>query len=135
MLHKVKEQFNEAEVSIPEEVIDRAHRIGNPYKDRESGVKCQQIIVRFTTFRHRTRFYKARKKLKNNVHIRLDLTKLRYGILKGAAMEVHDNDKVKLVYADINCRLKVHPNFGNEHFFSSCDELKDIVSKLENLIE
>ena len=116
VLDKVKEQFTEAEVSIPEEVIDRAHRISKPYKDRESGVKCQQIIVRFTTFRHRTRFYKARKKLKNNVHIRLDLTKLRYGILKGAAREVHDNDKVKFVYADVNCRLKVHLNLEMSSF-------------------
>ena len=41
VLDKVKEQFTEAEVSIPEEVIDRAHRIGKPYKDRESGVMCQ----------------------------------------------------------------------------------------------
>ena len=53
----------------------------------------------------------------------MDLTKLRYGVLKGAAREVHDNDKVKFVYADVNCRLKVHPNFGNEQFFTSCDEL------------
>ena len=43
---------------------------------------------------------------------------MRYGVLKGAAREVHDNDKVRFVYADVNCLLKVHPNFGNEHFFS-----------------
>ena len=74
-LDKVKEKFTEAEVAIPEEVIDRVHRIGKPYKDRESGVMCPRIIVGFTTFRHKTCFYKARKKSKKNVHIRLDLTK------------------------------------------------------------
>ena len=108
VLDKVKEQFTEAEVSIPEEVPDRAHQIDKPYKDRESGVMCQQIIVGFTTFHRRTRFYKARKILKKNVHIRLDLKKLRYWVLKGEAREVHDNDEVKFVYADVNCRLKVH---------------------------
>ena len=47
-------------------------------------------------------------------------------MLKGAAREVHGNDKVKFMYADVNCHLNVH----SYYFFSSGDELKDIVSKL-----
>ena len=59
VLKKVKKIFNEeAEVEIPEENIDRPHRVG-PKKN-----KNQAIIVKFSTFRHRTLFYRARKTLK-----------------------------------------------------------------------
>ena len=50
--------IEEAEVDIPEETIDRAHRVG-PKKNKNQGV-----IVDFSTFRHRTLFCRARKKLK-----------------------------------------------------------------------
>ena len=45
--------------------------------------KCCSIIVCFMSFRHRTKFYKNRKRLKD-LRIKLDLTKCRYGILKDA---------------------------------------------------
>ena len=36
---------------------------------------CKSIIVRFTGFKHRTMFYQKRPNLKNNVELKLVLTK------------------------------------------------------------
>ena len=49
---KVQSLINEAECYIPYIAIDRAHRIGNGYKDRESNTFRKSIILIFTTFRH-----------------------------------------------------------------------------------
>ena len=49
-----KSLFIEAKVAVPENVLDCAHRIGPSCKDRITNKKCKSIIVRFTTFRHRT---------------------------------------------------------------------------------
>ena len=50
VLKKVKPLINEAECDIPHVAIDRAHRIGNGYKDRKTNTFCKSMIVRFTTF-------------------------------------------------------------------------------------
>ena len=62
ILGKVINVIKESEAEIPESVLDRAHRIGPTYTD--TGKKMQSILVRFTTFRHRTLFYINRKKIK-----------------------------------------------------------------------
>ena len=107
VLEFVKSKWEEAGVVIPNEVIDRAHRIGKPYINRETNVKNQAVIVRMTTFRHRTMVYRARKEIENKskIKVRLDLTKTRYDVLKSANRLVKGVEKVKWVYADINCRL------------------------------
>ena len=56
--------FDEGELDIPDTVIDRAHRIGPEYSDYITKKKCRAVIVRFTTFRHRTLIYRAREKTK-----------------------------------------------------------------------
>ena len=60
---------NEAKLKIPEVVINRAHRIGKEIEN--DGVKTKGIIIRFTTFRHRT-MVRNRKKI-NGMKIKLDL--------------------------------------------------------------
>ena len=58
--------------------IDRAHREGKRKKNRD-GVEVQAVIVRFTTFRDRTKFYKLRKEMKEKgatySSVSLDLTR------------------------------------------------------------
>ena len=44
--------------------------------------------MRFTTFQHRTLFYRARKNLKSEFKVKLDLTKSRFSLLKKAQEEV-----------------------------------------------
>ena len=67
VLKEVRKLIDEEEVEIPDAVLDRAHRISKANNG---------IIVRFTTFCHRTLFYRQRKKLNGN-SVHLDLTKSR----------------------------------------------------------
>ena len=52
VLESIRKLFDEANVVIPDACIDRAHRVS---KTNDT------VIVRFTTFRHRTMFYRNRK--------------------------------------------------------------------------
>ena len=102
VLGKVKSLITESGCEIPDVVIDRAHRIGRGYKDKTRNVPCKSIIVRFSTFRHRTLFYRNRNKLKN-AKVRLDLTKKRYKIFTDAIDFVKAYKNVDYVIIDINC--------------------------------
>ena len=117
VLTKVRELISESNVDIPDSTIDRAHRIGERRGNK------QAVIVRFTTHRHRTRFYRARKNIKSGPKIHIDLTKQRFELLKEAQKFVSDQEDDVFVYADINCRLKVHFRDHSEKFFKSLDEL------------
>ena len=125
MLHKVTEMWLEAGVEIPNEVVDRTHIIGSWYTDKNLNVECKSVIVRFTTFRHRTMVYRAKKKIKPGVRAKFDLTKSRYRLLTDPNKIVKQNLDIKFCYADINYRLKI--KWANESidnkFFSSMDEL------------
>ena len=92
----------------------------------------QSIIVRFTTFRHKTLFYKNRKKIKSGARIRLDLTKDRYNLLVSARKRVNNCPEVNYVYADINWRLKVKLADESHKFFESMEELNGILSNVSD---
>ena len=62
--------------------------------------------IRFTTFHHRTLFYRARKNLKN-VKAKLNLTKSRFDLLERANNHVNEILTINFGYADVNCRLWV----------------------------
>ena len=126
VLLKVKDLVKEAEVNIPDSCLDRAHRIGKPYFDKDR-TKHQSIIVRFSTFRHRTLLYRGRKKIKNNVKIKLDLTKNNYSLLNKARGLLEDRDDFKYAFADVNCRLKLRSSNDEEHVFENIDDLNDIL--------
>ena len=120
----VHEMMKKEVPDIPSAVLDRAHRIG---KVRSvDGKNCQSTIVKFFSFRHRTILYRKRKDIKD-LSIRLDLTKARYNLLKVARQKTDDNDGVDYVYADVNCRLKVHLASGQDKVFSSLDDLNFII--------
>ena len=52
VLEFTKSLFKEANVAVPDAVLDRAHRIGPSYTDRITSKKCKSIIVRFTISTH-----------------------------------------------------------------------------------
>ena len=130
ILEDLKAMFEEDGIDVPDAVVDRAHRIGQGYTDSKTKQKCKSTIIRFSTFRHRTRVYRAKKNLKKGVKVHLDLTKRRYKLLQDANSLVKDNREVKFCYADINCRLKVkwNDNLREDNLFSSMNELEDLLS-------
>ena len=129
VLEFTKSLFKEAKVAVPDIVLDCAHRVEPSYTDRITSKKCKSIIVRFTTFRHRTLFYRARKNLKSGFKVKLDLTKSRFNLLKKANDHVKEIPAISFCYADVNCRLRVkfHDAKQEDIFFSTFDELRDIV--------
>ena len=127
VFEKVGKFLGEACPDVPVSCIDRAHRIGSEYKSYRNKKKCCSIIVRFMSFRHRTMFYRNRKRLKD-VRIKLDLTKRRYKILKDAINLAKEHSDLNYVYADVNCRLKVVFKDGSSNFFNDIDDLKSIIN-------
>ena len=81
VINLVKDCFAEADVDIPDTVLDRAHRIGPVYKD-QSDQNIQGITVKSNNFRYRSMFYKNRKKLKEGKRVRIGLTCNRYLLKK-----------------------------------------------------
>ena len=129
VLDKVKSLIKETSCDIPDIVIDRDHRIGKDCNDKKTNVRCESIIVHFETFRHRTMFYWSRANLKNNVKLKLDLTKNRYNIFTKAIETVKSYDNVNYVMVDINCWLKVVFMDGSGRFFTNIMSLKEISEK------
>ena len=125
-LEKVKSLASESGCDIPDVVIDRAHRIGKEYRDKRSILSCKSIIVRLTTFPHRTIFYRNRNKLKK-AKVKIDLTKRRYDIYTDAINFVKNYSEVNFVMVDINCRLKVVFTNGKSYFFKSIIDLKECI--------
>ena len=81
---KVMSLMQKSDCDILEVAIDRAHRIDKVYVNKNSKQICKSIIVRSSTFRHRTKLHRSRSKLKNIVNVNLDLTKSRYTIFPKA---------------------------------------------------
>ena len=61
VLDSVKSLFKEAEVDIPESVIDHTHKIGCRCLDVSSNNYCKNIIIPFSKFCHRTMSYESQK--------------------------------------------------------------------------
>ena len=121
----MKSLITESGCEIPDVVIDRAHQIGRGYKDKTRNVPCKGIIVRFSTFRHRTLFYRNINKLKH-AKVRLDLTKKRYKIFTDAIDFVKAYKNVDYVMVDINSRLKVFFKNGCSNFFDNISDLQNL---------
>jgi len=103
-------------VDLPENAIDRAHRIG-----RISEQGKQQIIVRFKSFRERTLVYKNRKKCKK-ASIFLDVTKKRLALLSWAKEAIKNKTGMYFALPDINCNIGIRMKGGNFVFFNNEQE-------------
>ena len=90
----------ELEVDIPDMVADCAHRIGPIKEDPKAKKKLQAIIVRFTTWRHSSMVYRARKNSKKFI-IQLDLTQRKPKLLEKANAWL--KGKNGFAFANINC--------------------------------
>ena len=107
VLQKVISLCSNPETDILDMRYDRAHRIFKGYNDKGTNKNCKSIIVRFSTFRHRTMVYRLKKKMIKNVRMKVDLTKKRFTHLLSANEYVRNTILVKFCSADINCRFKI----------------------------
>ena len=120
VLDKCTALYNKLELDISGACIDRAHRIG-----KKTPGRVRPIIVRFTTWRHRTMVYRKRKDCVN-CRITLDLTKTRMDILKEAIDLARESDHISYTFADINCSLCVKLTNGSFKFFNTIDDLNSL---------
>ena len=106
----VKVAIREAGISIPDDAIDRAHRVG---KGRiVAGERRRQVIVRFTSFKHRTTVYKKRKEVRR-LRVYLDLTRNRKKVLDDINLLIAKREMRNCyAFADVNCRLRVKLDSG-----------------------
>ena len=125
LISKVKEIIGESEAEIPHAFVDRVHRVGKPLVG-EDGTRKQQVIVKFTTWHHRSLFYRNRKKL-SSVKVYLDLTQTKFKLLKDSQAKVQRSNDVDFVFADINCALCTRLKNGVFRYFNSDDELDKIL--------
>ena len=123
--------FVRAGIEDIDQNIDRAHRIGKSYHHKKSKKKCKSLIVKFTSFRYRTKAYRQKKNLDDGVTAHVHLTKKRHSLLRKANDLVSNRDEVLFCYADINCRLKIKwaDQSKQDQFFSSLDELNQILAE------
>ena len=91
-LQKVKAIFEgDLALNIPDEVIDRAR-------------KFRQVIVNFTTWRHCSEVYKARKKAQH-LRIKLDLKQFCVNTMEKVNQILGPKGDKFYAFADINCRI------------------------------
>ena len=125
-IEKVMAIFNEIDVDVSADDIDRAHRVGRK-RIKNDGSSSQTMIVKLHTWEDRSAIYKARKKLKNK-RIYVDLTTRRANLLTLAQTMVRSNPNYDFAFSDINCRLGVKGICGTFKFFNSKKELLDLLS-------
>ena len=121
---KAENILKESYPNLSGDCTDRAHRIGRDYKCHKTNKACHSVIVRFTSFKHRTSIYRNGNILKD-VRVKLDLKKKRYSILMSARSIVDGKQDVNYVFADINCRLKVVFKDRTSEFFKDISELNE----------
>ena len=133
---KLKEEFINMGLNLPENAIDRAHRIGRKYQvqvqqesddGNETGVITkQQVIIRFTSWRFITEVHKKRKNSKK-FKFKMDLTKRRFMLLKNAIQATKDIEAVDYIFCDINCRLNIKFVDGRVRAFNSENEMASLI--------
>ena len=125
-------EFINIGLNIPKEAIDKVHRIGLKYEvdevDKDGVVTgVQQVIVRFSTWSHRTQVYKARKRSKF-MKFKVDLTKQRANLLSRARTQIENVEGIDFVFADVNCRLNAKFSDERVKAFNTETELANIIA-------
>ena len=121
-----------------QEDINRAHRIGMEYTEKNSGKKVKSIIVKFKSRRARKQFYNARpKKFKDgkkkpgskSFSVSVDLTKRCYLLFRESKELIKKNYDIDFAFADINCFLGFRYINGSFRHFHSENKLYNLINK------
>lgn len=129
------------EMGIPynDKDIDRAHRIGKEFFDKETQRTIKSIIVKFRSWESRKRFYNARPKASakgvkkpgaRKFGVAVDLTKNRHALLQHAKEVIKHYPEVNFAFADVNCSLGIRVNNSKMLFFHDKDSLYDHLGNL-----
>ena len=115
--------------------ITRARRVDAPRIDKD-GFRKQSVIVQFTRWNTRCRFYNKRPKFSVNdrrFSVGLDLTKRRNTLLKYSRekVEIHP-DLVKFVKYDINCNIVVYLTNGKVEIINSHQDIDSLLLHLDS---
>ena len=124
-LADIQQRFTDAGLEIPDMAIERCHPVTKTYTD-VNGVKRRGLLCKFTTWKHRTEVYRARKSIAG-VSIRLDLTKERLNLLKAAQALIRGDERFLYAFADVNCRLGIRLSDESVVNFSTISEVEKIV--------
>ena len=128
LVSKISKCFSEIGLPYEEAEVDRVHRIGKPYNNKNSGLTMKLIIIKVKSWRYRQDVYRNRprkfengkkKRGENSFSVSLDLTKRRYNLLKFAQGIVKEMDNVSFLCAGVNCSLAIRfKNSTIKHFNS-----------------
>ena len=123
------------DLDIDQYDIDRAHRTGRTYQDK-NGNQHTPVIVRFTSWRARNCLYEARKK--SSLFIKADLTTRRQNLFE-TALQIFEEDSslarlIAYVFVDRNCQLSVKTTDGRFLRFNSIEEYKRLPDFIEKTL-
>ena len=137
MWKKVKDCYESVQVPFAQEDIDRAHRNGKEYTEKNSGKKVKSIIAKFKSQRARKQFYDGRpKNVKDgkkkpgykSFSVLIDLTKRRYLLLREARELIKNNDDTDFAFVEINSSLGFRYKNGSFRHFNSENELHNLIN-------
>ena len=134
VMNVLEDYYSSVNLQFDANDIDRAHRIGLPYTDKNSGAKVKSIIVKFRSWKARQRFYKGQSRYyadsskKPGFTVSVDFTKRRYLLLIKAKGLIKGNSNIKYVYSDIDCSLALRFKDDLFKYFNSKRELLSLLN-------
>ena len=124
MMDILKDCYESVEVDFNPVEIDRVHRIGKVFTEKD-GRKTKQVIVKYNSWDARKKCYQSRPKFvagnkkPRPFIVSVDLTKRRYNLLKTAKGMIENNPNTRYVFADISCSLGVKLKDQSFKFFTT----------------
>ena len=115
-------------LDIPDVVLDRAHRVGGA-----TGTRPPPIIFKFTTWRHRTMFYRKRSEIETKFKWKttLDITSRNIMLMDEVRREIEhrQTDRIAYVFCDVNCQPTMRTTDDKFIRFNSLEEALNLLEK------
>ena len=132
VLGEIKRCYEEVGLQFDKKIIDRAHRIGRDYVNK-NGKTSKQIIIKYKFWEDRSEFYRARPRNHDKpspFSVAIDLTRRRYELLRKTRELIKSHEEIKFSFTDINCSLGLRLQDNSLCYFNSITELNGILNKL-----
>ena len=103
----IKNEIQNLGIDLDDRDFDRTHRVGKPIDREDNPAKDRQIIIKFTSFRARTKVCRNRVKDEGKPCFYIDQTLRRYKLRNMAVEYVKNKSNVHFVFVDVNCNLRI----------------------------